>query len=139
MVIEKDNVVIIKKTDTEHIGFVPITKEIYSEIDEATELYYRGKLTLEQFKEKYNYHPLAFILYGETNEVDSTMISRYIDSVDLKEGIKSVTSYKCFSGERHGLDYREVILHRSAVDSWRCLLAFTNNPEYACIVNMNHI
>ena len=139
MVIEKENVVIIKKTDSEHIGFVPISKKTYEEIDEATELYYKGKLTLSQFKEKYLYHPLAFILYGETNEVTSSMISRYLDSIDLKEGNKSVTSYKCFSGEKFGLDYKEVILHRSAVDSWRCLLAFTNNPEYACIVNMNHI
>ena len=62
-----------------------------------------------------------------------------LNSINLKEGNKSVTSYKCFSGEKFGLDYKEVILHRSAVDSWRCLLAFTNNPEYACIVNMNHI
>lgn len=139
MVIEKENVVVIKKTDTEYIGFVPIDEKTYAEIDEATELYYRGKLTLSQFKEKYLYHPLAFILYGEAKDVTSSMISRYIDNIDLKEGKKCITSYKCFCGEKFGLDYKEVILHRSALDSWRCLLAFTNNPEYACIINMNHI
>ena len=139
MVINKSDVVIIKETETEKIGFIPISEKTYNEIDEGTEAYYRGRLTLEKFKEQYTYHPLAFILYGEASEVDSNMVSRYLDSKDLREGSKMVTSYKCFLGSNHGLDYKNVILHRSAMDSWRCLLSFTNNPKYACIVNMNYV
>lgn len=139
MVIDKNSVIVIKKSDFENIGFLPIDEELYKEIDEATELFYKNKIKIVDFKEKYKYHPLAFLLYGETDIVNSNLISKYIDCVDLKEGERSVTSYKCFCGHKFGLDYKTTILHRSALDSWRCLLASTNNPKFAVIINLNYI
>lgn len=139
MVIDKNSVITIKETELERIGFIPITKEQFQQIDEATEMYYKNQITLIDFKEKYIYHPLAFILYGKANEATSEMLDKYMNKASLKEGEQFVNSYECFCGKRFGLDYTKNVLHRSALDSWKCLLSFTNNPEYACIVNLKYL
>lgn len=139
MILDISKLVVTKETRNEKIGFLPITKEQYDSIDEATELFYKGSLTVAQFKEKYNYHPLSFILYGDTKEVNNELIYRYIDVCTLSEGNKQLNSYKCFCGQKYKLDYKSTILHRSAIDSFRCLLAFTGNPKYGVILDLNYL
>jgi len=139
MVIDKNSIVIIKDNNIETIGFIPVTEEIATEIDVATEKYYTNQISKDDFVSLYGYVPNAFIMYGKTSEVDSNLIAPYIDCVKIKKEEKFINSYKCFSGEKFGLDYTKTVLHGSPLDSWRCLMTSLGHPEFGVIVNTRYL
>lgn len=139
MKINKDNVIIIKDNGKNKIGFIPISEEEFKKIDAYTLNFYNGKLKKEDFELEFNCSPFAFILFGKTDEVSSEMLNNLMDKCFVKEGEKTILSYKCFCGEPHGLDYTQTVLHRTALDSFKCLITHCNNTKYGAILNLKHI
>ena len=139
MIINKNDIVILKDNNIETIGFIPVSKEIADELDLATEAYYSGHLKKEEFIEKYGYIPNAFIMYGKTEEVTSDLLLPFMESTKLEVSGRFVNSYKCFCCSKFSLDYTKTLLHGSPMDSWRCLMTSLNNPEYGLIVNTKYL
>ena len=139
MIINKNDIVILKDNSIETIGFIPVSKEIADELDLATEAYYSGHLKKEEFTEKYGYVPNAFIMYGKTEEVTSDLLLPFMESTKLEVSGRFVNSYKCFCGNKFNLDYTKTLLHGSPMDSCRCLMTSLNNPEYGLIVNTKYL
>ena len=136
MIINKNDIVILKDNNIETIGFIPVSKEIADELDLATEAYYSGHLKKEEFIEKYGYVPNAFIMYGKTEEVTSDLLLPFMESTKLEVSGRFVNSYKCFCGSKFNLDYTKTVLHGTALESWKCLIIHTGNPKYGAIINL---
>lgn len=130
------NDIIVIKDDITKIGFIPATEEFIEELDKDIEDYFNGNIKENIFKEKYTYPPLSFLMYGSTKEVDSTILFHYIDKCSLEMNEKTVTSYKCFTGNKFGINHKEMLAHATPLDSWLCLMTSLNNPEHGIIINM---
>jgi hypothetical protein len=128
--------IIVIKDDITKIGFLPSTKEYVQQLDEDIESYFDGNIKEDSFKLKYDYPPLSFLMYGSTKEVDSNLLYDYIDKCSLEMNEKTVSSYRCFSGEKFGINHKEILAHATPLDSWLCLMSSLNNPEYGIIINM---
>lgn len=133
-----ENAIVIKETKNNKYGFLPLSKEEFESIDVDIAAYYEGLTKDKIFKEKYGISTGELLLHGDVTEVTNDLIANYIDMVTIKESeIQQFrTSYKCFCGEKHGLDYTKTILHGAVVDSWRCLLTHVGFPQYGAIINI---
>lgn len=135
MKLNANDIVVIKDNVTK-IGFIPSTEEFIKDLDKDIEDYFDGKIKEDIFKEKYIYTPLAFLMYGSTDEVDSNLLFNYIDHHDLEMNDKTVKSYRCFTGDKFGISHKEMLAHATPLDSWLCLMIKLNNPKYGIIINM---
>lgn len=136
-----DNAVITKSNNLVKYAFIPITEEQYEAFDEDIQSYYNGEIKVDDFKNKWGIRPSNAIMHGDTSDVTSSDISDYIEMTHVNESkINNFRpSYKCFCGEKHGLDFNKTVLHGSARDSFNCLLVYTGNPKNGIILNlMNH-
>ena len=133
-----ENTIVIKETENTKYGFLPLTVEEFTELDADNTSHYAGEFTSKEFKEKYGLALDDLVLHGDVTEVDNELICNYINMTTVKESeIQPFrTSYECFCGKVHGLDYHNAILHGSAIDSWNCLLIHTWLPKYGMIINL---
>lgn len=133
-----NNAIVIKETEFNKYGFLPITQKEFAELDTDNESYYQGKMKDKDFREKYTISVNDMLLHGDVTEVSHDLISNCVDMATVKESeIQPFrTSYKCFCGEKHGLDYTKTILHGSVIDSWKCLLTHLGFPKYGIILNL---
>ena len=132
-----ENCTVIKDTSAVKYCFFPLTKEQVKELDNDIEVYYKGNMTIVDFKNKWGVAPTIIIMHGDVSDVDSNILHPYIDNVDIKQAEDIFRkSYKCFSGEAFGLDYTKQILHGSALDSWNCLMIKLENCKYGAILNL---
>jgi len=133
-----ENAIVMKDTITSKYGFLSLTAKEVAELDADNIAYYAGEFKEKSFKEKHGTSANNLVLHGDVEEMDSATAANYIDGTTVKESeIQPFrTSYKCFCGERHGLDYTQTILHGSALDSWRCLMTFTGLPKYGVVINL---
>jgi len=131
---------IIIKEHAPKVSVLSISKEVSLELEKDIEEYFNGKLKLHAFIEKYGCQPLHIIMFGESMNITSTELRGYIQYSDVShDGVKFRKSYKCFCGEKFGLNHKETILHGSPLDSWRCLLTSLGNPEYVALFHMTNL
>jgi len=133
-----ENAIVIKETENTKYGFLPLTVEEFNALDMDNTAYYEGVIKPKEFKEKYKISIDELILHGDVTEVDNELICNYINMCTVKESeIQPFrTSYECFCGKVHELNYHNTILHGSAIDSWNCLLIHTGLPKYGMIINL---
>ena len=132
-----ENQIVIKETTAVKYCFFPLTKEATEELDNDAEAYYKGNMTIVEFKTKWGVVPTIIIMHGDVSDIDSATIHPYLDHVDIKQPEDVFRkSYKCFCGHCFGLDYTKQILHGSALDSWKCLMTKLENCKYGAILNL---
>lgn len=141
MKLDFNDKVIMKNSDVAKYAFVTITEQEYIYLDGCLDLYHSGKLTNEAFTKIFEHQPLAFVLHGNTSEVDSKTIAPYIECCSVKETESSHArdSYKCFCGEPFLLDYKTTVLHATPLDAWKCLMTFCKNPKFGVVINLKYI
>lgn len=130
--------VVIKHTSISKFGFIPIPDDVIDSFDADIVNVYKCTLTSDEFIEKYGFSPFLSILHGNVREVSVNTIHDYIDfeSINITTPNKFKKSWKCFCGERHGLDYKQVLAHACPLESWKCLLIKLGNPNFGVIVNL---
>ena len=87
-------------------------------------------------REKYGIDPISIAMYGDV-KLDEITAKTLVDSAFIEDKLhKSKTySYKCFCcGE---LILNTIVTHRTAVDSWKCMLTKLCDPKFGAIVIIN--
>lgn len=133
-----ENIIVIKETDNVKYGFLTLSDKDFQTIDADIVFYYSGMIKDKDFKEKHGISTHDILIHGDVAEVTNDLIGNYINMTTVKESdIQPFrTSYECFCGKKHGLDYTKTILHGSVLDSWKCLLTHTGFPKYGAIINL---
>ena len=122
---------------------VALEKDAYKELIKDAENC-NTNFDVNKFKDKYNYHPSDIIMHGETEVWKDSNNSREATEPLLKailpkpvmvnDPINKIAreSYKCWCMKN--LNIPDICNHRTAWDSWRCLMDRINHPKYCIVV-----
>lgn len=87
-------------------------------------------------REKYGIDPTIIAMYGDV-KLDENTAKTLIDSTFVEDKLKRIKtySYKCFCcGD---LTLNTIVVHRTAVDAWKCMLTKMCDPKFGAIVILN--
>jgi hypothetical protein len=133
------NDIIIIKEESPRVGALAITDKEMKEIDALAALYLSGKMKHSDLIEKLGFDYWDMLLYGNPLEVTHDAIFNLIEKAFVVENEKRIKSYKCFHSEEHGMSHTDIILHRSPMCAWRCLLSKLNHPTNLIIFDMKKL
>lgn len=137
-----DNLVIIKHGDRP-FGIItyPKNSEVYKKFSEDITNVISGNILESDFETIYGFKHSCIIMFGKCMDVSSEDILPYIDRANVYNISTESTnpSYPCFCGKNRGFDYTKSVYHSTPKDSWRCLMAYTGNPYYGIVVDINYL
>jgi len=144
------------KEDTGYKYYISVVdKDIIDSIDKKVLQYskYENKDNKKHaeklFYEHFNIRITNLIVYGDTSNVTSHLLSKFIDGTVIQHKLgygitKDKNAYMCFgrkfednAEKRYGANYKymsgHTIIHEDRMSSWNCLMEQLKNPKYVIV------
>lgn len=128
--------ILLKEEGNKQYWFYPLREDQYINLKRDITSTPKTPYGVNILREKYGIDPTTIAMYGDV-KLDETTAKNIIDSDFVEDKLHKIKtySYKCFCcGD---LILNTIIIHRTAVDSWKCMLTKMCDPKFGAIVIIN--
>jgi len=125
---------VLLKEDTERtIWFYPLTENLALTLKADMNNTPSTSYGVNFLTSKYGIDPRTILMYGDVKLAENTAkVLIDFDFIEDKLNNIKTTSFKCFcSGDLH---LKTIIVHKTAISSWSCMLVKLCNPKFGVII-----
>jgi len=121
------------KLNDDETYIMSITEPQYNIIEDVIKIKSKSERD-EEFNKHFNMSINCMIAYGETSDVDTSLLRVLIpeETYPMQPRARH-KSYKCYANSKPS-----IVMHEDLASSWNCLMSVMNNPKYCLIYKLNN-
>jgi len=125
--------ILLKKEDTKEYWFYALREDQYINLKRDMNNTTKTTHGINILREKYGIDPTTIAMFGDV-QLDETTAKNILESTFIEDKLHKIKTYnyKCYCcGD---LRLETIITHRTAKDSWKCMLTKMCDPKFGAIV-----
>ena len=130
--------ILLKEEGNKQYWFYPLRKDQCINLKRDMNSTPKTAYGINILREKYGIDPITISMYGDV-KLDENIAKTLVASDFVTDTLNKIKtySYKCFCSGDLILD--TIVTHRTAVDSWKCMLTKLADPKFGVIVITNKV